>query len=211
MTDSAPLLGRCKSCDYALFTAREDVTDADNAVAGGPAVHVGNGQIMGRCPNGHRWFSLKRVKGTYSPDHKCDSRCLNAKGHECTCSCGGANHGRGHAAVIVATTTHSAIHPESGGTLPASPYRSESEFIGEVGKHIKGTATLIGAAWVKEGYTRLYTFRTRNLDTIKWFCPKAYDPELEVGTDYTFRAKVKAHDDNHRFGKSTIVTYWEAV
>lgn len=27
--------------------------------------------------------------------HKCDARCLNAKGHSCECSCGGANHGKG--------------------------------------------------------------------------------------------------------------------
>ena len=27
--------------------------------------------------------------------HKCDARCLNAKGHQCECSCGGKNHGAG--------------------------------------------------------------------------------------------------------------------
>lgn len=27
--------------------------------------------------------------------HKCDARCLNAKGHNCECSCGGKNHGAG--------------------------------------------------------------------------------------------------------------------
>ena len=25
--------------------------------------------------------------------HKCDARCLNAKGHLCECECGGKNHG----------------------------------------------------------------------------------------------------------------------
>lgn len=25
--------------------------------------------------------------------HKCDARCMNATGHNCECSCGGANHG----------------------------------------------------------------------------------------------------------------------
>ena len=39
--------------------------------------------------------SGKRVKGTYSADVPCDARCTNAKGHLCTCSCGGANHGAG--------------------------------------------------------------------------------------------------------------------
>jgi hypothetical protein len=100
-TIDQPYLGRCKKCDYALFATPEDVREADNAKAGGPPVNVGNGQIMGRCTNGHPWFRLKRIKGTYSKDHKCDSRCLNAKGHDCTCSCGGANHGRGHAVQVV--------------------------------------------------------------------------------------------------------------
>lgn len=27
--------------------------------------------------------------------HKCDARCMNAKGHNCECSCGGKNHGAG--------------------------------------------------------------------------------------------------------------------
>ena len=27
--------------------------------------------------------------------HKCDGRCIHAKGHNCECSCGGANHGIG--------------------------------------------------------------------------------------------------------------------
>ncbi len=28
--------------------------------------------------------------------HVCDSRCMNAKGGNCECSCGGKNHGRGY-------------------------------------------------------------------------------------------------------------------
>jgi hypothetical protein len=198
-----PLLGRCKDCDYALFATEIVQADDFSAVKGdGRAYRVNNG-TFGRCPNRHRFFAMKTVKGTYSKDHKCDSRCLNAKGHDCTCSCGGANHGRGYAVTVV----HATAEPQE----VESPYRSESDFIGEVGKHIKGTAKLVNARWVREGYTRLYTFQTAKLDTIKWFCPKAYDPELEVGNEYTFRAKVKAHEDNHRFGKSTIVTYWEQV
>lgn len=27
--------------------------------------------------------------------HKCDNRCMNAKGHNCECICGGENHGKG--------------------------------------------------------------------------------------------------------------------
>jgi len=28
--------------------------------------------------------------------HKCDARCVNAKGHSCECSCGGQFHGSGN-------------------------------------------------------------------------------------------------------------------
>lgn len=27
--------------------------------------------------------------------HICDARCMNAKGYNCECACGGANHGKG--------------------------------------------------------------------------------------------------------------------
>jgi hypothetical protein len=36
---------------------------------------------------------LKGVKGTYNADVACDPRCMNAKGPNCECSCGGALHG----------------------------------------------------------------------------------------------------------------------
>lgn len=102
MTDQ-PYLGRCKECDYALFSTPDDVKTASEArdVRAGTGAWRWNNMVLGRCNNGHRWFALKRIKGTYSKDHKCDSRCLNAKGHDCTCSCGGANHGRGHAVQVV--------------------------------------------------------------------------------------------------------------
>lgn len=34
------------------------------------------------------------------PDHKCDPRCTGAKGPNCSCACGGANHGAGHRALF---------------------------------------------------------------------------------------------------------------
>lgn len=106
ITTTPPRLGRCKhkGCDYALFVAPGQEVDAQsfNDVKGdGRAYRVGNEGVFARCPNRHKFFVLKQIKGTYSPDHKCDSRCLNAKGPECTCSCGGANHGAGHAVTVV--------------------------------------------------------------------------------------------------------------
>lgn len=34
-----------------------------------------------------------RVRG-FKTEHVCDVRCTSAKGHNCECSCGGANHGK---------------------------------------------------------------------------------------------------------------------
>jgi hypothetical protein len=100
-TTEMPLLGRCKECDYALFVAPgQNTVEAESfrdVKGDGRAYRVGNDGFFGRCPNRHKLFALKRIKGTYSADHKCDARCLNAKGHTCTCSCGGLNHGRGFA------------------------------------------------------------------------------------------------------------------
>jgi hypothetical protein len=46
------------------------------------------------CPNCHtKHIDGNVVKGTYSESHKCDARCMNAKGQDCECSCAGASHG----------------------------------------------------------------------------------------------------------------------
>ena len=37
-----------------------------------------------------RWVDYRVDKPSL---HKCDARCMNAKGHNCECSCGGKNHG----------------------------------------------------------------------------------------------------------------------
>src|ERR1700677_305954 len=101
MTESKPFLGRCKECDYAVFAAAEDIPSGQtyrDVLAGG--VCRVRGREFGRCTNGHKFFPLNQIEGTYSEDFKCDSRCLNAKARKCTCSCGGMNHGRGHAVQI---------------------------------------------------------------------------------------------------------------
>ena len=36
------------------------------------------------------------VVGVINTEHDCDTRCLNAIGRSCECSCGGTNHGTGH-------------------------------------------------------------------------------------------------------------------
>lgn len=221
-------LGRCKEkgCDYALFATAEDVKAVGNfreVVAGRGAFRVGNNGVFGRCTNGHKFFVLKSVQGTYSAVHKCDSRCLNARGHDCTCSCGGANHGRGHAVVISQVThetgevTPGVPRPEGDVTyyVPApgevSIARPERIHLGEIGKNIRGTATVTDKRLMDSDIV-LYTFMTETGNAvIKWFAPDYADPGFEVGEVVTFRAKVKRHDDHERFGKATIVTYLEEV
>src|SRR5437868_697702 len=104
-----PYLGRCKHCDYALFATAEQVRLAESfkqVTAGtGPYKIPNYPNVYARCPERHKVFPLRQIKGTYSESHKCDARCLNAKGHDCTCSCGGANHGRGYAVQIATVDT----------------------------------------------------------------------------------------------------------
>lgn len=44
------------------------------------------------CLNGHR-MAQKFVIGRLS-DKECTTSCVNAKGSDCECSCGGKDHGR---------------------------------------------------------------------------------------------------------------------
>ena len=48
-----------------------------------------------QCPEHGKLYRLQLVKGSYREDIKCTSRCWNATGPSCDCSCGGANHGAG--------------------------------------------------------------------------------------------------------------------
>ncbi len=54
-----------------------------------------HGQVpTGRTPEGKRVMADRVIFYKLRPSlHKCDARCTNAKGHNCECSCGGANHG----------------------------------------------------------------------------------------------------------------------
>lgn len=120
MTET-PLLGRCREegCNHVLFLAdRALIQEADSFkdVKAGNVVYRCQNAWWSRCPNRHKVFPLKAVKGTYSPDHKCDARCLNAKGHDCTCSCGGMNHGRGHVGGVVTASA-----------LPDEPVATEKQ------------------------------------------------------------------------------------
>src|SRR5574337_848833 len=63
-TTEQPYLGRCKSCDFAVFATAEDVREAEDfsAVKAGQAFRIGQ-NVCSRCFNGHKAFVLKRIEG----------------------------------------------------------------------------------------------------------------------------------------------------
>jgi len=54
-----------------------------------------HGQVpVGRLPDGQLAPATRVIFYKLRPSlHRCDARCMNARGHNCECSCGGANHG----------------------------------------------------------------------------------------------------------------------
>jgi hypothetical protein len=52
------------------------------------------------CPTCRRVMKMDVIKG-FKTEHVCDARCTSAKGPNCECSCGGANHGKDHELVGV--------------------------------------------------------------------------------------------------------------
>lgn len=202
---SAPWLGRCEHCDFALFsTTVASVERLRDVKADGRVFALPSGYHCARCPEGHYPFKMKMVKGTYSAKHQCDSRCLNAKGHDCTCSCGGMNHGRGHAITVMAE------HEVKARIEDEPTHAQPSVHLGEVGQHIRGEVRIESKRDVSDA--TLYTFRTTSSgDVIKWFAPSHANPDWPVGKTLTIRAKVKKHETHERFGKSTHVIYVEEV
>lgn len=51
--------------------------------------------FSGTCPAcGGIHNAQRKIERKANPsNHKCDARCLTAKGFKCECSCGGKNHG----------------------------------------------------------------------------------------------------------------------
>lgn len=45
------------------------------------------------CPECDRSLQWDEISGKVVEDHPCDARCMGARGPDCECSCGGANHG----------------------------------------------------------------------------------------------------------------------
>lgn len=89
------------------FSGRSEITRWDcipNAAfaAAFPGVHGvkfdGFRKLVGKTDNGTLAPITRVINFKSNPSlHKCDARCQNAKGGNCECSCGGANHGAGSA------------------------------------------------------------------------------------------------------------------
>jgi hypothetical protein len=201
-------LGRCpaKDCDYAFFATAEDVRTADDW--SGVRVHVaarvdGGPRVWTRCP-AHRNFPLERVRGTFSEVHNCDSRCLNAKGTSCTCSCGGANHGRGHAAthtavadpVQEATDAYLAPGSDMTGEEYVAAANAPATPLPAIGTTIRSNVAVSAKRTDVGQYNAcLYTFKTDKGGVVKWFAPSYCENFAEVGDTLTIRAEVKGHDE----------------
>lgn len=156
-TTPKPYLGRCKEkgCDYALFANADQVEwceDWRGVVKGGAPMRVGNNGVFARCTNGHKVFMLRQIKGTFSEVHECDARCLNAKGHECTCSCGGLNHGKGYA--ISAEHVHHASETidHDIANRPASETYVYQDSVGDTG--LEGRVSEPEVKMISEGQVR---------------------------------------------------------
>jgi hypothetical protein len=196
-------------------------TGFNGVLAGLGVYRVGNYGCFARCTNNHKVFPCKLVKGTYSKDHACDSRCLNARGWSCTCSCGGANHGRGHVATVVqAADLNDREHFPGRSLRPefAVPHTVEDyapvvpikRHIGEVGKTIKGAVRIVRTSELTNGKT-LYAFETVvGGHLLKWYAPSYADPQWEPNRELTIRARVRAHDMQDTI-PVTVVTYVEEV
>lgn len=56
----------------------------------------GYNKFVGKLNDGTIVPVTRNISYSLRPSkHKCDGRCMNAKGHNCECACGGANHGKG--------------------------------------------------------------------------------------------------------------------
>jgi hypothetical protein len=95
---------RCKKCKAAKTIILDRFRRFQRTDKfGTPKYHYFTMLQDGRDPSAYerpvccgRTMEWTEVKGTFSADHECGAKCLASKGPSCECSCGGANHGKGH-------------------------------------------------------------------------------------------------------------------
>jgi hypothetical protein len=57
---------------------------------------VVNSWHRGDCPTCGKFYNrmYRKINGRFSEKRICNDRCTTATGFDCTCNCGGTNHGR---------------------------------------------------------------------------------------------------------------------
>lgn len=88
---------RCEDNEHPEYYLRK--TRCYKRVAGGRWIDAHYFYFpMQDCPSCAGPLAGKAINGVFKADHPCDARCTGATGHNCECSCGGANHGMDHEA-----------------------------------------------------------------------------------------------------------------
>lgn len=75
---------------------RSNSAQGFTASESGRIVRDANLMAVGTTSDGKKYEADRLIFRKANPsNHKCDARCLHAKGGNCECSCGGKNHGAG--------------------------------------------------------------------------------------------------------------------
>jgi hypothetical protein len=90
-TETRAFNGRPSYSSSALINGRTHRLNAYNTLDGVLYKYADHG-----CDG--RSLKVNRVKGIFVADKPCDARCMGATGPNCSCSCGGENHGGSHSA-----------------------------------------------------------------------------------------------------------------
>lgn len=90
LTNETLFIGRCafKGCKYTVRRTYAEIQDQGGWNGNRCSEHTPQGNPHANWPL--NWHS---IQGIVNAEHICDSRCTNARGHNCECACGGANHG----------------------------------------------------------------------------------------------------------------------
>jgi hypothetical protein len=92
--------------------------------------------------------------------------------------------------------------------------------VGQIGERSEHDVTLMKTVPIEDRYADryaedqtkpLYIFEDEAGNEIKWFSSRWLDGTFQNGGSYKINVKVKSHDDDSRFGKSTRVTHVKVV
>lgn len=88
---------------------------------------------------------------------------------------------------------------------------AQSEFVGEVGKRAVFTVTIARIVELRDRYAYndatkpLYLMLDAAGNSLKWFA-SGWTADVVQGGTYEIKGTVKAHDDDEKFGKATVLT-----